>query len=66
MRSYVPCDEDALVVLAGHLLLGVDVDGEDGVAPRRVLVHHVSSDRTILKAYQKYQTWLYNDYVLTK
>ncbi len=49
LRLQIPCDEDPLVVLAGHLLLGVDVDGEDGVAPGRVLVHHVSADGTILQ-----------------
>lgn len=31
----------------GYLLLGSDVDGEDGVTATRVLVHAVTADRPV-------------------
>ena len=38
-----------VVVLAGRLLLAVDVDGQDGVAAAAVVVHVVSPYRPILE-----------------
>ena len=46
----VPGDVDALVVLAGGLLLRVDVDGQDGVRTGGVLVHVVGADGSVLEA----------------
>ena len=38
-----------VVVLAGRLLLAVDVDGQDGVTPAAVVIHVVSPNSPILE-----------------
>ena len=38
-----------VVLLVGSLLLAVNVDGENGVAPRTVLVHVVGPDSSVFQ-----------------